>query len=63
MPFEDTRVHGDDGLVHLLPPAGKLTFCGRLPGRELDDHGDQPPPHEQCVELAAARDAASVRRR
>lgn len=55
---EDTVVSVADGSTHLVPPLGKLTFCGREPvGPGVGD------PCPDCVELAGHRDLAQARAR
>lgn len=54
---EDAKVLSEDGRVHLVPPLGRLTFCGRPP-MAGDAAGE---PCVDCVQLAAARDAAQAR--
>lgn len=61
---DDTRVLTADGGVHLVPPQGRLTFCGREPVSTLLTEEPAPGPvHPECVELAAARDHAQTRPR
>lgn len=55
--MDDTRALAADGTVHLVPPHGTFTFCGREPLHAVTA-GE---PCEVCVELAAARDAAAAR--
>lgn len=57
--MDDIRVLTADGTVHLVPPHGRLTFCGREPLHAITT-GE---PCEICVELAAARDHATARAR
>jgi hypothetical protein len=54
--MNDAHVAAADGSTHLVPPDGKLTFCGREPtGPGFGD------PCPDCVELAAARDHAQAK--
>lgn len=57
--MEDTLVLAADGDVHLVPPLGRLTFCGREPLHAVDDGQ----PCADCAELAAARNHAQTRAR
>lgn len=55
---EDQKVIVADGSTHLVPPLGKLTFCGREPTGPGDG-----PPCPDCAELAEHRDLAQARAR
>lgn len=58
MADDTTSLAGADGLAHLVPPLGRLTFCG-LPPAAGDTAGRRPCP--QCRALAAERDTAQQR--
>lgn len=54
---DDATVLTADGLVHLLPSAARLTFCGREPTTTVT----LPATCRDCGEMAAARDTAQAR--
>lgn len=57
---DDMKTLAEDGQIHLVPPMGRLTFCGLPPAA-----GDTDVPGRtvcaECRALAADRDAAQTR--